>query len=70
MTVGLDVFVQLVMAAIATEPLAISTERPAASTRTVGYDSWPSEAVEPVESTGVGAPTAIGASAFFSSPLG
>jgi hypothetical protein len=36
MTVGFDVFVQLVIAAIATEPLATSTERPAAWTRTVG----------------------------------
>ena len=36
MTVGLEVFVQLVIAAMATEPVAISTERPAASTRTAG----------------------------------
>ena len=36
MTVGFDVFVQLVMAAIATEPDEISTERPAASTLTAG----------------------------------
>src|SRR5664279_410449 len=36
MTVGLDVLVQLVMAAMATEPVETSTERPAASTRTVG----------------------------------
>src|SRR5664279_902993 len=37
MTVGFEVFVQLVMAAMATEPPAISTERPSASTWTAGY---------------------------------
>jgi hypothetical protein len=36
MTVGLDVFVQLVMAAMATEPVETGMECPAASTRTLG----------------------------------
>jgi hypothetical protein len=36
MTVGLEVLVQLVIAAMATEPEAISTELPAASSLTVG----------------------------------
>jgi len=36
MTVGFEVFVQLVMAAMATEPLLSEASRPSASTCTMG----------------------------------
>ena len=47
MTVGLEVFVQEVIAAIATEPVRIEARCPSSSTATAGYSSSPATGPAP-----------------------